>query len=571
VLKRFWGRGGIGRRTSLRCWREQSRGSSSLPVPMNTAKRVALAVACVVSAALGACSPSRNAAPAFTIAQDREPASLNAALLNGASAAQWGLLLYSYLLKFNDRGELIGDVATEVPSLKNGDISKDGLRITYHLRRGVRFSDGVPLTARDAVYSINAILNPRNNVQSRFGYDQIASARAIGDWTLELRMKRAFAPALTIIMTPSGFPILPAHLLAKYPEFNDVDFDVRPVGSGPFKVTEWVHGDHVTLEANKSYWQGVAHVKRLAIRFIASPTTIVNQLRTREIQGFFNADPIVYDQLRRIAGQRVTKTPLDYIGAIIFNTADPVTADARVRHALAEAIDIPNLIQRVYHGALTAKDAGRGLFMWAYNPAITRDVRYDPQAARRELQALGWVTGPDGLRRKSGKPLELLFILQAEAPADSIIANAVQQYEKAVGASVHLKSYRVEQLVAPVSSGGPVYGGKFQMALYPFNPGDDPDTTDQFSCANVPPHGYNKSRICDRRIDALLKAGNSTFDRDQRQKAYDELQRLLQAEMPLILLYQGRQVNSFADRLRGQTTSLNGAFWNAAAWELRGA
>ncbi|MDQ6932167.1 MAG: peptide ABC transporter substrate-binding protein [Candidatus Eremiobacteraeota bacterium] len=528
-----------------------------------------MAILCLALGTSVGCSSGRGAPPALTIAQDREPASLNAALLNGAAAAQWGLLIYSYLLKFNDRGQLMGDVATQVPSLANGGISSDGLRITYHLHKGVRFADGVPLTARDAVYSINAVLNPRNNVQSRFGYDQIASARAKDDWTLELRMKRAFAPALATIMTPSGFPILPAHLLAKYSQFNDVDFDAHPVGSGPFKVVQWARGDHVTLEANERYWQAAPYVKRLIVRFIASPTTIVNQLHTGEIAGFFNADPIVYDQLRRIAGQRVTKTPLDYVGAIIFNTADPVTANPRVRHALAQAIDIPDLVQRVYHGALTAKDAGRGLFMWAYNPAITRDVGYDPPAARRTLAAEGWIAGADGLRRKSGKPLELLLILQAEAPADSIIGNAVQQYEKAVGVSVHLKSYRVEQLVAPVSSGGPVYGGRFQMALYPFNPGDDPDTTDQFSCANIPPHGYNKSRICDPRIDTLLKAGNSTFDKAKRQRVYDELQRVLQDRMPLVLLYQGRQVNAFTDRLMGQTTSVNGAFWNAGAWRLR--
>ncbi|MDQ6826231.1 MAG: peptide ABC transporter substrate-binding protein [Candidatus Eremiobacteraeota bacterium] len=532
--------------------------SSSLTVPI------------IILAVMTACSGRMaGGLPApLTIAQDREPMSLNAALLNGASAAQWGLLMYSYLLKFNERGELVGDVATQVPSLANGGISKDGLRITYHLHKGVRFWDGAPLTARDTVYSINAVLNPRNNVQSRFGYDQIATARAKDDFTLELRMKRAFAPALAIIMTPSGFPILPAHTLAKYPEFNDIDFNVHPVGSGPYKLVQWTHGDNVTLEANPTYWHGRPQISRMVIRFIPNPSTIVDQLRTHEIASFFNADPIVFDQLRRIEGQRVTKTPMDYVGAIIFNTADPVTEDPRVRHALAEAIDISRLIARVYHGALTAKNAGRGLFMWAYNPLITRDTAYDPDAARRLLAQAGWSAGRDGIRRKNGKQLEVLLILQAQAPADAIIANAVAEYERAVGVLVQLKSYRVEQLVAPVSSGGPVYGGKFQMALYPFNPGDDPDTTDQFSCANVPPHGYNKSRICDKRIDTLLKMGNSTFDKAKRQRVYDQLQRVLQEQMPLVLLYQGRQVNSFTDRLKNQSTSVNGAFWNAGAWKL---
>jgi peptide/nickel transport system substrate-binding protein len=117
--------------------------------------------------------------------------------------------------------------------------------------------------------------------------------------------------------------------------------------------------------------------------------------------------------------------------------------------------------------------------------------------------------------------------------------------------------------------GGPVYGGKFQMALYPFTNGDDPDTTDQFACRNVPPNGYNKSRICDPRIDALLEEGRSTFDPERRREAYVRLQRILRTKMPILLLYQQRQLNAFTTRLQGQSTSLSGAFWNVEHWRLR--
>ena len=106
------------------------------------------------------------------------------------------------------------------------------------------------------------------------------------------------------------------------------------------------------------------------------------------------------------------------------------------------------------------------------------------------------------------------------------------------------------------------------MALYPFINGDDPDTTDQFACANVPPHGYNKSRICDPRIDALLRAGLATFDPAARAAVYRKLQAVLYEKLPIALLYQRRQINTFTTQLRGQTTSLNGAFWNAGAWSL---
>jgi ABC-type transport system substrate-binding protein len=133
---------------------------------------------------------------------------------------------------------------------------------------------------------------------------------------------------------------------------------------------------------------------------------------------------------------------------------------------------------------------------------------------------------------------------------------------------VIVKQFTATQIVAPADAGGPVYGGKFQLALYPFVNGDDPDTTDQFACANVPPRGYNKSRICDPRLDALLSRARSTYDPAGRRSVYAELQRLLAAELPIELIYQRREIDAFSDRLRNQTTSVSSAFWNVGAWEL---
>ncbi|MDQ2680601.1 MAG: hypothetical protein M3Y21_06225, partial [Candidatus Eremiobacteraeota bacterium] len=180
----------------------------------------------------------------------------------------------------------------------------------------------------------------------------------------------------------------------------------------------------------------------------------------------------------------------------------------------------------------------------------------------------GWTLGADSLRHKAGRALSLQLIIQAATPGDAIIANNVIEYERAVGAAVTIKQFNVTQFVAPAAEGGPVYSGKFQMALYPFVNGDDPDTTDQFACANVPPGGYNKSRICERRIDALLNQGRSTNDVTQRKAIYARLQRLLYEKLPIGLLYQRPELDTFSTALHGQTTSLSGAFWNAGAWTL---
>ena len=433
----------------------------------------------------------------------------------------------------------------------------------------MRFSDGVPLTARDCVYSVNAINNPHNNVQSRYAYDDVARAEAPNDLTLVLHLKRPLAPLVAVVMTPQGFPILPEHVLARYSDFNRIGFDEKPIGSGPYRVIRWVHGVEVQMEANPYYYRGPPKIEHLTIRFVADGTTAMNQLRTGEADGIFN-DPNTGDfsLLHAIPHVVTTATLMDAVGAVIFNTQDPITGDVRVRQALSTAIDAPAVVKNAYRGALDAHAAGRGLFMFAYDPRAYSDVPYDPARANQLLDEAGWLRGADGIRRKNGRPLEMLFILQANSPYELVTATVIASYERAIGAVVSLKQFQVTQFAAPVNLGGPVYGGKFQMALYPFTDGDDPDTTDQFACRNVPPHGYNKSRICDPRIDALLAQGRATFDPVRRRAIYEQLERILREKMPILLLYQQRQLNVFTDRLHGQTTSLSGAFWNVAAWHF---
>ena len=527
----------------------------------------ALAVLLLVSIA-GCTTAPLNRANELIVAQQREPMALNPALENGTSSTEWGLLLFQYLVKFDDRGGLVGDAAREAPSLQNGGISRDGLTITYHLRAGLRFADGAALTARDCVWSIEAINNPQNNVQSRYGYDRIIRAEAPNATTLVLHLRSPFAPLLTLLLAPQGFPILPQHLLARYRDFNHLAFNAKPIGSGPYQVVNWQHGDHVEMRPNPYYAQR-PRVTRLTIRFVPDPNTAVNLLQTGEIGGFFNDEDLGnYPTLQSIRSVRVTSTPINAVGAIIFNTQDPLTRDPRVRHAIAEAIDMPAMIAKAYRGALTSRAAGRGLFIWAYSQSAYPDIPTNPADAARLLDAAGWKLGSDGVRQQNGKPLELLFIIQAQTPGDQIIGNFVAEAERKIGIAVTLKQYNITQFVAPANLGGPVYGGKFQMALYPFVNGDDPDATDQFACRNVPPNGYNKSRICDPQIDALLRSGRETYDMGKRKQIYTALQRRLYAELPIALIYQRRQVNAFSKRLRGQTTSLSGAFWNVAQWRL---
>lgn len=530
-------------------------------------RRILLALLAAI--ALAACG-RRSAAPdTLVIAQQWEPRSLNPALENGTSSTEWSMLIFSYLVKYDEEGSLIPDIATEVPTLQNGGISADGKTITYHIRKGIRFADGTPLTAADAAWSIDAVNNPKNNVQTRFAYDQVILADAPNPTTLVLHLKRVFPPLIVVVGAPQGFPIFPRHALESLPDINTAPFNRAPYGSGPYLVSHWLPGDRVELRANPYYWQGKPGISHITVRFIANSQTALNMLRTREADGYFDSqDYGIFPALQRVPGYTVTSTPQNAVGAIIFNTQDPITKDPRVRHALAEAIDIPITVNKAYLKTLDSRHAGEGLFLWAFDPTAYPDIPYDPADARKLLDDAGWRMGADGIRRKNGVPMHVQLILQAETPADAVASNDIAQYERAVGVGVTLKQYQVTQFVAPSDQGGPVYGGKFQMALYSFENGDDPDTTDQFACANVPPNGYNKSRICDPRIDALLAQGQRTYDLAHRKAIYARLERLLHEQMPIVLLYQRPELDAFTDRLQHQTTSLSTAWWNAGAWSF---
>ncbi|MBV8280521.1 MAG: hypothetical protein JO347_00470, partial [Candidatus Eremiobacteraeota bacterium] len=221
-----------------------------------------------------------------------EPDSLNPLLSTQVVTADVEYLAYTFFFNYDDKQNFVPEVALQVPTQANGGISKDGKTITYHLRHGIKWQDGEPLTAKDVAFTFRAIMNPANNVQVRTGYDQIASVDAPDDYTVVVHMKRVFSPIISYFMCQQGQePVLPAHLLAKYPNINQIPFNSMPVGSGPFKVTEWQHGDHITLVANPDYWRGPPKLQKIVFRFVASTSTIQVLLQSHEIDAWFRANP----------------------------------------------------------------------------------------------------------------------------------------------------------------------------------------------------------------------------------------------------------------------------------------
>ena len=194
------------------------------------ARRRLAALPALLLLALIGCARSQNVAShgdrnAWTVpgvlrlGEDEEPDSLNLMFAHTAAADTISGLLFSFILRDDARGNYVPDLAEQVPTLHNHGISRDGKRIVVHLRRGIVWSDGAPLTAEDWLFTYHAVMNPANNVKTRYGWDAIASASAPDPYTIVIRLKRPNVAVLGILgMGGAAYPPMPAHLLAKLPE-----------------------------------------------------------------------------------------------------------------------------------------------------------------------------------------------------------------------------------------------------------------------------------------------------------------------------------------------------------------
>ncbi len=490
---------------------------------------------------------------------------MNPLYLEGSFAYEVGELGFSYLTNYDATGAIVPDVAREVPTVANRGISPDGTRITFHLRHGVRWQDGIPLTSRDVIFTFRAVMNPGNAIPSRYGYDRISSVEAPDRYTIVLTTRRPYSPIVsTFLGGDSNYPILPAHLLARYATLNRIPFNEAPIGSGPYRFGRWLHGDHVTLIANRRYFRSRPAINRIELRFVPDSSTVVNQLSTGEIDATFFADPSKMAALRQIPDHRIVVTPVPFGYSLDFNLSDPVIGDAKVRRAFALAIDRPTAVRKAFNGLYDASTGMRGLFNWAYDPSAG-NIPYAPAAAAALLTSDGWVTGADGIRSKAGHRLDVRLSDYTGIQAEDELATIIAAQERAIGVNVTRQRFSRQTFF---SLTGPLYSERYQVALYYFQSTWDPDVSWEFGCNQRPPNGYNTSYYCNRSVDRALAHAVSVFDRRSRLRDYSFVQRQVLKDLPYYFLCQLSEIDVIPRRLRGNQRPLLSPFNWVACWRF---
>ena len=500
------------------------------------------------------------------IADLAEPDRFNPLLSTMDLTEHLSALVYSTLIIADDRGRLRGDLAAEVPTLANGGISRDGRTVKYRLRSGVTWHDGVRFTARDVAFTWRVVMNDRNDVFHREGYDEVASIDTPDDLTVIVHLKRRSPPFISRFFTSlqeGAKVILPEHLLRDQSTINESPYNAAPVGTGPFRFVRWDRGRGIEFAAYDRYFHGRPKIDRIRFSVIPDDNTILAQVRAGEID-LPSVTTTLFAIYRTLPGIVTELPPWNAENVIPINNGRPGLRHLEVRQAIARAIDYAAIIQKVTHGVGTyARDiVPPNAIGYVPSPVFP----YDPEGARRLLDAHGWKPGPDGIRARGDERLDFVFLVSTGGANAHAIAVQLQAWLRAIGIGLTVKTSPYNQIF---SYDGPIQTGKYDMANYSYTLPWDPDNLIYLGCDQFPHKGENVFRYCDSVVDAGERRGLQTDDPARRAAIYAPVERRIRETIPYIPLYLLRRPVAYASALKHFSAAPSIVeFWNAWEWEL---
>lgn len=529
----------------------------------------ASALACALCAACTRVSgPSAPAGTTVRFDVAADPANLNPLFArsdaNGVDQ-QLAHLAFEPFVDADAQGRPIPGLLATIPTVRNGGLSPDGRTIVYRLRHGVRWSDGVEVTSADVLFTLRAILDPRNPVRSRAGYDLIDRAEALDRYTVRVRLRRAWAPAVASFFSYGTDPqyVVPAHVLAKETPLADAPFNAAPIGDGPYRFVSWERGERLVYEANPRYAGGAPRVARLDVRIVPDPGTNLTLLQSGEIDW----NLIAPAQQAALAGRgdlRYRDVPLALVAGIAFNLRRAPLGDVRVRRALAASIDRARISATITLGRYPVVDTAQPLFSWARDPHV-REPGYDPAEADRLLDAAGWRRGTNGMRAKAGRPLALTYVEFPESTTGVRVATFVQSELAQRGVAVTIKPVSNAQLFLPASRGGLLARGDFDLAYVPWPMGADPDDSFLLACGG----DENYMGYCDRDVDRWEAAALAATSQGARKALYARIEARVARDVPVLYLFNPKYVYAYRAALEGFDPNPFTPTWNAQDWRLR--
>jgi peptide/nickel transport system substrate-binding protein len=472
------------------------------------------------------------------------------------------------LLAPDEHARYVPMLATEVPTLDNGgiELTKHGaaMRVTYHLRPGVTWSDGAPLTSADVKFTWQAVSDPHFLAESKDGTREVESIDTPDALTAIVNY-RAVSPSFAATLFTFG--ILPRHLLLAH-DLNHDPYNDKPLGTGPFIVREFRRGQYVILDRNPHYWRrdargaALPYLDRIVYKILPSSNTMGALIRAGEVMLAPRVPFMLAKQLEGtahvelVAGESLGWGRLEFglKGASLLR--DPV-----LRRAIARAINRAALVKAAGGYPAPLRSVVLPVFDGLFDPSPEAAVPdYDPALANRELELAGYARGTDGFRSRGGVPVALGITTQSGDIDGEIAEQIIIAELKAIGIRVGADNksgiaYREARYKGDfdllyghvVTAADPVYS-MFYGSRGPLNGG-----------------GYDNPAM-----DAVLARMETSIDPAERRAASGEMQRIFAQDLPGIPLLTMVSIAAKSTRLRNfviNPTNMTD-FISVASWYL---
>ncbi len=497
----------------------------------------------------------------LVIGYDREPDTMNRFSTHILEDIQ--SCIVEPLVVADDSMRLVPVLAREVPTLDNGGVvlrPDGGMDVIWRLRDSIRWHDGTPFTSADLAFTVAAINSPDWNPESTDGFDRIASVDTPDALTAVLHYRTPYAPyALQFVRGA-----LPKHLL----EGQDIErhaYARNPLGTGPYRLSEWKTGEYILLERVPTYWRGTPAIERLQFRFIPNANTRVAQLAAGEVHlvPFLPWD--LHRDVARIPGVTVHRTLGNGYEHVTLNQRR-VSAfrEVQVRRALWHAIDRELLVRTVLDSLAPVVNGAIQPMSWAWTDAV-RQYPFDPSRARALLDSAGWRdANGDGIRERNGAPLRFSLMTSAGFVTREQVAQALQRQWRDVGIDAQI------ELVDGTAISSRWFAGDFDAFLHWWQMPADPEITLFFARDRTPPAGRNINYLDDAALTTLLYRSDVEIDQTKRRALLVEAQQRLAELAPEIPLYNTTKLDVIPSTLRGfrGNPTNSGPFWNVHTWTI---
>jgi peptide/nickel transport system substrate-binding protein len=417
----------------------------------------------------------------------------------------------SLLVQTNEQLVQRDAIGNPQPTLATSWEQVDPLTLRFHLRQGVKFTDGVEFTADDVVYTIGYVQDPQNAYGAAARISQVSGAVAVDKYTVDIKTKAVFP---TLLRAMAEILILPKHYAEKVGTKGMTD---KPMGAGPFIFQEWVPGDHYTLVANKDYWAGAPKVDKVIIRTIPDGSTRVAALVSGEAQIIEEVPIDLIDQVQSSGVAKVDEIATSVGLVLTFDTLIKPFDNPKVREAFDYAIDKPLILKQILKGQGEILD-GQVLTKAAlgYNPDI-KARPFDPAKAKQMLVEAGYdFNTPVPITTQNGKYV-----------SDTDICNAIAGMLNNIGvkATVNAVEGGTFQSMSNVLKMGPLH----MIGWYSL--GDADFATVWYTKAGHRTNWYNAE------YEKLFTEARSTNDEKERVRLYHEMSVIAFNETPSLFLF----------------------------------